>query len=321
LKDSDANAIIGRIREVRSQPDKGWSKSQFARALGISPSTYSYYERGRVPPIDVLLKICEVGDCDLYWLVTGRSREGGEKLAPGPASSCLQKLGRLFKSDPQLAESVSAFVDLLCQKKGLEKDLGAKVEPVQEKRRGWIPVLGRTAAGIVHFWEQTTLPEPTEAVAELNELVEQHVGKAILATADKTVSIDLQARPLVDGIGEGQVSLIQVSAEDDQQVVEFVECKEIYKMFPDSFALHIDGDSMSPRINDGDIVILSPSVPAAQGHIAVAHVAEQIGVTCKLIRTTEMQVHLIPINERYETKMVAKKDLQWALAVLGHISI
>jgi phage repressor protein C with HTH and peptisase S24 domain/transcriptional regulator with XRE-family HTH domain len=321
LKDSDAKAIIGRIQEVRSQPDKGWSKSQFARALGISPSTYSYYERGRVPPIDVLLKICEAGDCDLYWLVTGRSGGGGEKLAPGPASSCFRKLGRLFKSDPQLAEPVSAFVDLLCQKKVLEKELSPEVQPVPGKRRSWIPVLGRTAAGIVHFWEQTTLPEPTEAVAELDELVEQHVGKAIVATADKTVSIDLQARPLVDGIGEGQVSLIQVSGEDDEQVVEFVQCEEIHKMFPDSFALHIDGDSMSPRINDGDIVILSPSVPAAQGHIAVAHVAEQIGVTCKLIRTTEMQVHLIPINERYETKVVARKDLQWALAVLGHISI
>jgi SOS-response transcriptional repressor LexA len=78
---------------------------------------------------------------------------------------------------------------------------------------------------------------------------------------------------------------------------------------------------MSPRINDGDIVILSPSVPAAQGQIGVARVSNQIGVTCKLIRTTDSSVHLIPINERYETKIVPKKDLLWALAVLCHISM
>ena len=78
---------------------------------------------------------------------------------------------------------------------------------------------------------------------------------------------------------------------------------------------------MSPRINDGDIVILSPSVPAAQGQIGIARISNQIGVTCKLIRTTEQGVHLIPINERYETKVVAKKDLLWALAVLCHISV
>jgi hypothetical protein len=32
-------------------------------------------------------------------------------------------------------------------------------------------------------------------------------------------------------------------------------------------------------------------------------------------------VHLIPINERYEPKVVPKNDLLWALAVLCHISI
>jgi len=78
---------------------------------------------------------------------------------------------------------------------------------------------------------------------------------------------------------------------------------------------------MSPRINDGDIVILSPSVPAAQGHIAVARVANQIGATCKLLRETDQAVHLIPINEKYQTKVVPKKDLLWALAVLCHVSV
>jgi len=78
---------------------------------------------------------------------------------------------------------------------------------------------------------------------------------------------------------------------------------------------------MSPRINDSDIVILSPSVPAAQGQAAVARVANQIGVTCKLIRTTQQGIHLIPINERYETKVVTKNELLWALAVLCHIKV
>jgi SOS-response transcriptional repressor LexA len=78
---------------------------------------------------------------------------------------------------------------------------------------------------------------------------------------------------------------------------------------------------MSPRIKDGDIVILSPSVPAAQGQVAIARVANQIGVTCKLLRSTDTEVHLIPINERYETKIVPKKDLLWSLAVLCHITI
>ena len=126
---------------------------------------------------------------------------------------------------------------------------------------------------------------------------------------------------MVDGLKRPEANLIQVGGQGQEQIVEFVQCEQIHKLFPDGFALQIDGDSMSPRINDGDIVVLSPSVPAAQGQIGIARIANQIGVTCKLIRTTESGIHLIPINEKYETKVVAKEDLLWALAVLCHISV
>jgi len=319
MKDFDEKAIIERVRLLRKQYTGSRGKSKFARALGISASTYSYYENNRVPPIEVLLRICEVTEADLGWLLTGSSTE--KRFAFGPKSQPLERIDNLLKNNPELTEPIMAFIELLCEKKGVEKEFRSKVLPSRPERPGWIPVLGRTAAGMVHFWDQTFLPEPKQAITELDELVRKHVGKAIIGSADGRVSIDLQARPLVDGVKRAEANLVQVSGEGQEQIVEFIQCEEIYGLFPDSFALHIDGDSMSPRINDGDIVILSPSVPAVQGHIAIARVANQIGVTCKLIRTTETAVHLIPINERYETKAVAKDDLLWALAVLCHISI
>lgn len=313
------NAIIQRVKLLREQYAGDRGKSKFAQALDISPSTYSYYENNRVPPIEILLKICEVTGADLEWLLTGQSTE--KKFASGLNSGLLKKLDKLFTNNPELTEAVLAFIELLCEKKGIERELHLEVQPPQPDRPGWIPVLGRTAAGMVHFWDQTFLPEPERAITELDELVKKHIGKAIVGSVDGTVSIDLQALPLVEGIKRQGANLIQVCGQGQEQIVEFVQCEDIHKLFPDSFALHVDGDSMSPRINDGDIVILSPSVPAAQGQIGIARVANQIGVTCKLIRTTHRDVHLIPINERYETKVVAKKDLLWALAVLCHVSI
>jgi len=315
----DEKAIIERVKLLREQCAGSRGRSKFARALGISPSTYNYYETNRVAPIEILLKICQVTGADLEWLLTGRRAEKG--FAFGPNTTILQKLDDLLTNSPELAEPVFAFLELLREKKGVEKEFQSKIPASEPSRPGWIPVLGRTAAGMVHFWDQTALPKPKQAITELDELVKKHIGKAIIDSVDTTVSIDLQARALVDGIKGAEANLIQVSGQDDEQVVEFVECQEIYKLFPDSFALHVDGESMSPRINDGDIVILSASVPAAQGQIGIARVANQIGVTCKLIRSTESQVHLIPINERYETKVVGKKDLLWALAVLCHISV
>ena len=319
MKNFDEKAIIERVRLLRKQYAGSRGKSKFARALGISASTYNYYENNRVPPIKVLLRICEVTEADLGWLLTGSSTE--KRFAFGSKSQPLERIDNLLKNNPELTEPIMAFIELLCEKKGVEKEFRSKVLPSRPERPGWIPVLGRTAAGMVHFWDQTFLPEPKQAITELDELVRKHVGKAIVGSADGKVSIDLQARPLVDGVKRAEANLVQVSGEGPEQIVEFIQCEEIYGLFPDSFALQIDGDSMSPRINDGDIVILSPSVPAAQGQIVIARIANQIGVTCKLIRTAETSVHLIPINERYETKVVAKDDLLWALAVLCHISI
>jgi len=318
MDDSTANAIIERIKLLRKQHAGDRGKSKFARTLGISPSSYSYYESNRVPPITVLLKISEVTGVDLDWLLTGRKIE--KKSASGPNKLLLEQLDNLLTDSPELAQAVLAFVELLCEKKGLQKEL-SEVQPAKIARPSWIPVLGRTAAGIVHFWDQTSLPEPKQAITELDELVRKHTGKTIVGSVDGTVAIDLRARALVDGIKSHQVNLIQVGGPEHEQIVEFVQCEDIHRLFPDSFALQIDGDSMSPRINDGDIVIVSPSVPAAQGQIGIARLANQIGVTCKLIRTTDTEVHLIPINERYETKVVPKKDLLWALAVLCHVSL
>lgn len=319
MEKNDEKAIIERVKVLRQQYAGSRGKSKFARALGISPSTYSYYEENRVPPTDILLKMCEVTGSDLEWLLKGQCTK--ETSAFGVNRKFLQKLDDLLKNNPELTEPVLAFVELLCEKKGLEEKHDRHILSTGAVRPGWIPVLGRTAAGIVHFWDQSLLPEPKQAITQLEDLIEKHIGKKIVRTVDAAVSIDLQTRVLANGLEIQQANLIQVTGQSEDQLFEFVQCDEIHKLFPDSFALQVDGDSMSPKINDGNIVIVSPSVTAAQGQIAVARLANQIGVTCKLMRTTEKGVHLIPINERYETRVVDKKDLLWALAVLCHITI
>jgi SOS-response transcriptional repressor LexA len=78
---------------------------------------------------------------------------------------------------------------------------------------------------------------------------------------------------------------------------------------------------MAPRIDDGDIVIVSPSIPASHALPAIVRISGAIGVTCKLVRTENESVHLVPINEKYDAKIINKNDLLWALAVLCHIKL
>jgi len=316
MKKINEDAIIERIRQLRRQYAGERGKSRFARALGISPSTYSYYESNRLPPVDVLVRISQVTGADLQWLLTGSTSSGNTTAALN--QPLIEKLHSLLARNPELTDAVSSFVDLLCEKKGIERQFESSSGPTSWTKPGWIPVLGRTAAGMVHFWNQQLLPQRNEVITELEGLVEKHLGKAIVGSEDAAVTVDLQKKTLLENLQRREVNLVQVSG-SGEDIVEFVECKSLWNIFPDSFALRIDGDSMSPRINDGDVVVISPSVPATDGQIAIARLVNQIGVTCKLIRTSEDQVHLIPINEKYETKIVPKKDLLWALAVLCHV--
>ncbi len=326
MSNSDYNAIIERIKLVRERFAGKRGKSKFAHSIGISPSTYNYYENNRIPPIEIMLKICDLTGTDLEWLLKGKKADNSLKTSVNNQKepynyTLMRKIDAILASSPELTEPISAFIDILSQKKGIEKNLSQSPKALKKDRPDWIPVIGRTAAGLVHFWQEQIIPESKQAVTELDELVKKYTGKKIIGFADGTISVDLQAEAVIDGLKKSEANLVQISSIKSDDIVEFIQCEQIHQLFNDSFALRVDGDSMSPRVNDGDIIILSPSVHAAQGQIGVVHVKNQIGVTCKLIRMTDENVHLIPINEKYETKIVNKSDLLWALAVLCHISV
>jgi SOS-response transcriptional repressor LexA/DNA-binding XRE family transcriptional regulator len=326
MPDFDEKAVINRIIKLREDFAGNRSKSKFAKLLGISASTYNYYEKGRLPPVPVLLKICEVTSTNLYWLLTGHyPTEGHSQDADFLTPELATRIKALLKTSPESVDALCAFIELLTEKKHVENQHVPKMPLPSHDRPEWIPIIGRTAAGMLHFWQQTTLPEPKDAIVELDQLVEKYTGRAVTASVNGEIALDLKIPPLLTELKTHTANLVHVCAQTGgsaiDDIVQFVQCPQIYQFFPDAFALQIDGDSMSPRINDTDIVVLSPSVPAAQGQIAVAKLKDQIGVTCKLIRTTESHVHLIPINEKYPAKTLPREKLLWALAVLCHIRI
>jgi SOS-response transcriptional repressor LexA len=131
-------------------------------------------------------------------------------------------------------------------------------------------------------------------------------------------------RDIIGDTGEGEgeagpVNLVQLAEAGPEGVCEFVESAAIRKAYPDAFALRVDGESMAPQIGDGDIVVLSPTRPARDGAAAVVQLKEQIGVTCKIIRRDKGKVHLIPVNEKFDTRIYEESQLAWALAVLWRI--
>ena len=83
---------------------------------------------------------------------------------------------------------------------------------------------------------------------------------------------------------------------------------------PTAFALVVKGDSMSPRIEHGDIVVVSPKREVHNGDICVIRVDDED--TIKRIRLENGIVQLIPLNTAYEPMVVKKKDVVFIWRVI-----
>lgn len=75
----------------------------------------------------------------------------------------------------------------------------------------------------------------------------------------------------------------------------------------DAFALVVKGNSMSPRIEDSDIVVISPYQDVRSGDICVVRVNDED--VLKKVKIDEKYVHLIPLNTDFEPVTVRKRDV------------
>lgn len=76
-----------------------------------------------------------------------------------------------------------------------------------------------------------------------------------------------------------------------------------------AFALIVDGDSMSPRINSGDIVIISPNSPVTNRSIAAVAFGNGERTLKTIIFLGDGKVLLKPENEKYEPILLDQKEI------------
>ena len=62
--------ICSRVDLIRKQ--QGWRQEQMARALQISQPAISKYLKERIPPADILLKLAQIGNTTIEWILTGQ---------------------------------------------------------------------------------------------------------------------------------------------------------------------------------------------------------------------------------------------------------
>jgi len=312
---SEKREISARIAKLRVKVAGPRGKASFAKLLGISPSTYDYYEASRVPPADILVAIADLAEVDLRWLITGQ-----EPLGPTLTGqhALIKRAADLLANKPNAAKALGAFLDILAESLEFPDATAAQQAPGPVLARSqdasqtppeWIPILGRSAAGIPQFWSN---PDAAKYLTSLADLVGRQSSPAKWSTRPARTGATETIPPTT-------VQMITLDQPAGNDTTEFVSAKPIKSKWPDAFALRIDGASMAPDIAHGDVVVISPSAPAVNGKAAVIQLVGQIGVTCKIYRRQESSVHLIPINDRFEPKAFPSQDISWALQVLARI--
>lgn len=84
----------------------------------------------------------------------------------------------------------------------------------------------------------------------------------------------------------------------------------------DVFALQIHGDSMEPRISDGDIVIVRQQSDAESGQIVIALVDQEEAVCKKLYRYEDGTIALLSLNPAY-SPMIFPVNLSDSVKIIG----
>lgn len=99
-----------------------------------------------------------------------------------------------------------------------------------------------------------------------------------------------------------------VPIEEIEDIIDYEEISEKLAERGEYFALKIKGDSMEPRIHDGDVVIVRCQPDAETGDVVIATVERENG-TCKRLKKTDTGLMLLPFNSRYDPYVFSKREI------------
>ncbi|MCM1225296.1 MAG: repressor LexA, partial [Lachnospiraceae bacterium] len=94
-----------------------------------------------------------------------------------------------------------------------------------------------------------------------------------------------------------------------EEIIDTEEISEEMASTGEFFGLQIHGDSMEPRMCEGDVVIVRKQDDAESGDIVIALVNGN-DATCKRLMKYSGGISLIALNSKYEPLMFSNEDIQ-----------
>jgi len=147
-------------------------------------------------------------------------------------------------------------------------------------------------------WKLGKAEPNIETIHKLAEVLSVPVSE-LVGEDTKNEYVDLSKWRVLKVIGKvpAGVALEAIEEYEGEVLVPPEEVK------PGSFALRVQGDSMHPRVFDGDIVIVAPTLEPRNGQVVVTRVNCDGEVTLKEFQRDGDTILLVPENKAYQTKV------------------
>ena len=175
----------------------------------------------------------------------------------------------------------SAREDLKLTKRELAKRIGVHESSINKYEKGLVDI-------------------PLSKISELSRVL--NVTEAyLMGWEDEQKPQGLQI-PVLGPVAAG----IPISAVED--ILDYEEVPQSWENQGEFFGLRIKGDSMQPKMDDGDVVIVRQQSDANSGDTVIALVNGD-DATCKKLQKTENGIMLVSTNPNYLPMFFTKEEI------------
>lgn len=299
----ELSKLADRIRELRRRHFGARGKELLAAQLSVPVEQLERYERGTIPPAELLVRLCELTGEDLQWLLTGVSSRGTVVIsgARGRHQALLAKVAQIVENRPQLAAPIEAFLELLA---------GAGKHGPDEPRR--LP----SRRNLIPIYELSELPDRLEyRTGEAAALVLPYDAPASDAGAIAGKLAEPSTR--YDASRFHKVNLVR--AADARTARRFVDCPELADCAEALFGVAIRDDAMAPMFAAGDAAIVAMTSPSQVGRPAVLKIADDQAARCRMwLGESDNRINLGRISDG-AVEQVERARILWSFEAIFRV--
>lgn len=169
-------------------------------------------------------------------------------------------------------------------------------------------MLGYKSYTTIQKWEMGTSEPPLKKLKQIADIFAVDMND--LANVDlsepvsKVISVPKAIRiPVLGRVQAG----IPIDAQEE--IIDWEEITPDMALSGDYFGLRINGDSMQPRMIEGDVVIVRQQSDAESGDVVIALVNGSDATIKKLIKFENGGIALVAYNPLYEPLQYSEKDI------------